>query len=152
MEERCPIFLQEAHAIAGPYLHMPHVALFSARVLHSVPRNFQAFRFWSRISLPCAGRKCWSINLDTSPWNSTSRNSALIPLMTKLGVGIGLLGEHGAESIHSAFNNYDGDLKNIPLASRCLKTIADQHQLSCVTDISNSRPIGVSRKRKASQQ
>ena len=75
-----------------------------------------------------------------------------LPLMTKLGVGIGLLGEHRSESIHSTFNTYESDFENIPLSSQRLKTIADQHLLSCVTDINNLRPIRVPRKRKASKQ
>ena len=31
----------------------------------------------------------------------------VVPLMEVLDVGVGLLGEHGAESIHSTFNNYE---------------------------------------------
>eukprot|EP00117_Sycon_ciliatum_P028051 scpid34852/ scgid22633/ len=38
-----------------------------------------------------------------------------ITLMRTLRVGIGLLGEHGAESIHSALNNLDKSFKNIPV-------------------------------------
>ena len=37
-------------------------------------------------------------------------------------------------------------LKNIPLASQRLKTIGDQHLLSCVTDTRNLRPIRVPKK------
>eukprot|EP00117_Sycon_ciliatum_P014856 scpid42267/ scgid14944/ len=72
-----------------------------------------------------------------------------LPMMRRLGVGIGLLGEHGAESIHSALNNYEKDFKNIPVASQRLKTIADQHLLSCVMEMSNLRPQRSTRKRKA---
>lgn len=73
-----------------------------------------------------------------------------VPLMAQLGVGIGLLGEHGAESIHSAFNNYEQTFKNIPEPLRRLKTVADQHLLACVMSLSGLRPQP--QKRKASEQ
>ena len=75
-----------------------------------------------------------------------------LALMTTVSVGIGLLGERGAKSIHTAFNNYENDFKNIPLASQRLKTITDQNLLSCVTDINTLRPVRVPRKKTASKQ
>ena len=72
-----------------------------------------------------------------------------IPMMERLRVGLGLLGEHGAESIHSAFNNYETLFKNMSCKLARLRTMADQHLLACVMELSNIRPQ--SQKRKAQE-
>lgn len=73
-----------------------------------------------------------------------------VPLLRTLGVGIGLLGEQGAESIHAAFNKYEQTYKNIPSSLQRLKTISDQHLMACVMELKASRPQIRQRKRKAS--
>ena len=74
----------------------------------------------------------------------------ILPMMKRLRVGVGLLGEQGAESIHSAFNNYESDFKNISSDTPRLKAVTDQHVLSCVMELRKLSPQ--SQKRKAERQ
>ena len=156
VEERCPNLLQEAHTIAGRYRQLIPAyaacsAIFSKNSSVS-PEELSSLSVLIEDFLASWRKEIVERQLGHITLKLHLLEQHTLPLMTKLRVGIGLLGEHGAESIHSTFNNYDSDFKNIPLASQRLKTIADQHLLSCVTDINNLRPIQVPRKRKASQQ
>ena len=75
-----------------------------------------------------------------------------VPLMKRVGVGLGLLAEQGAESLHSIFNSYDVVFKNIPVKLQIMKAVIDQHLVSCVTEMTSIRPRTRSNKRRAQQQ
>ena len=70
------------------------------------------------------------------------------PMMRRLRVGLGLLGEQGAESLHSSLSSLASKFKNIPGELQRLKAVADQHLLTTTDEASKLRPRP--RKRKAS--
>ncbi|XP_065192129.1 uncharacterized protein LOC135823213 [Sycon ciliatum] len=49
------------------------------------------------------------------------------PAMERLGVGLGLLAEQGAESIHAEFNTLERRYRQIPALLQRLKAMAEQH-------------------------
>ena len=138
VEERCPNLLPEAHTIAGRYRQLiPAYAASSAIFSKSSsvsPEELSSLLVLIEDFLALCRKEIVERQLGHITPKLHLLEQHTLPLMTKLRVRIGLLGEHGAESIHSTFNNYESDLKNIPLTSQRLKTIADQHLLSCVTD------------------
>ena len=72
------------------------------------------------------------------------------PMIKKLGVGLGLLAEQGAESLHSSMNTLDSLFKNIPGDLARLKTVAEQHLPTTTKEASELRPRP--RKRKSEEQ
>ena len=72
------------------------------------------------------------------------------PLMRRLRIGLGLLGEQGAESLHSSFNSLQSKFKNIPGELLRLKSVADQHLLTTTDEANVLRPLP--KKRKAETQ
>ena len=153
VEERCPNLPQEAHTIAGRYRQLISgyaacSAIFSKSSSVS-PEELSSLSvliddFLALCRKEIVERQLGHITVFTPQLHLLEQHT--LPLMTKLGVETGLLGEHGSESIQSTFNNYESDFENIHLSSQRLKTIADQHLLSCVTDTNNLRPNRVPRK------
>jgi len=75
-----------------------------------------------------------------------------VPMMRRLRVGLGLLGEQGAESLHSSLNSLESKFKNIPGELLRLKSVADQHLLTTTDEAQSLAPRPQSRKRKADHQ
>ena len=76
-----------------------------------------------------------------------------VPLIRKLHVGLGLLAEQGAESLHSNLNTLNVIFKNIPNSLARLRTVAEQHLLTTTTEASRPSTLSPSsRKRKAEHQ
>jgi len=53
--------------------------------------------------------------------------SHIVPFLKQWGVGLGLMGEQGAESIHAAINGINRSYSNIPDKVKRLKCILDEH-------------------------
>ena len=68
--------------------------------------------------------------------------------MKHFGMGLGLLGEQGMESIHAEFYTLHGKYNDIPTALGRLKTCAEQHLLAALPKNKSLRPESASRKRK----
>ena len=65
-----------------------------------------------------------------------------VPLIRKLHVGLGLLAEQGAESLHSNLNTLNVIFKNIPNSLARLRTVAEQHLLTTTSEASTLSVVG----------
>ena len=73
-----------------------------------------------------------------------------VPLMKRVRVGLGLLAEQGAESLHSSLNSLNFKYKSIPRELLRLQTVAAQHLLTTTNEAIALRPAP--RKRKSQEQ
>lgn len=51
----------------------------------------------------------------------------LVPFLKDVGVGLGFLGEQGAESIHARFNSIKRNFSNMPNSVQRLESIMKEH-------------------------
>lgn len=51
----------------------------------------------------------------------------LVPFLRKWKVGLGFLGEQGAESIHARFNSIKRNYSNMPNSAQRLKSVVTEH-------------------------
>lgn len=65
----------------------------------------------------------------------------VIPFLTEWGVGLGFLGEHGAESIHARFNILRRNFIKIPNPTRRLHAIMEEHLLQVCPDNLAKNPL-----------
>ena len=71
----------------------------------------------------------------------------VVPWIRRWGVGFGLLGEQGAESIHKYFNSLKRTYSGIPDDLQRLKQLTVEHHLHVAPANTTARPPIVKRKR-----
>ena len=64
----------------------------------------------------------------------------VVPWIRKWGVGFGLLGEQGAESIHASFNSLKRTFRSIPDGLSRLKQMMSEHHLHIAPPNTTARP------------
>lgn len=75
----------------------------------------------------------------------------VVPWIKKWGVGLGLMGEQGAESIHAAVNSITPAYVNIPDRVQRLKCILQEHHRQVCPFLANCKPIPKKRKKSDSE-
>ena len=75
----------------------------------------------------------------------------VLDCMRHFGMGLGLLGEQGMESIHAKFNTLQSKYNAVPSALGRLRMCAEQHLLSTLPKNKALRPQSAARKRKISE-
>ena len=65
----------------------------------------------------------------------------VVPFLNKWGVGLGFLGEHGAESIHARFNRIRATCAKIPNPCKRLHSIMKEHFLQICPDNMAKLPV-----------
>ena len=68
-----------------------------------------------------------------------------VPMMSRVGVGLGLSAEQGAESIHNVFNRLARDYSSMPNKLERLHSMAKMHLLKTAPDATETRPAVRSR-------
>jgi len=145
VQERAPELLQEAIVVARRYtdLFFSHCNSVKDSDIHNLEVAISSFL-----------RTCRTEVVQRSLGHITPKlhllESHTAPLMKQLHVGLGLLAEQGAESLHSSMNTLDVLFKNIPGDLARLKAVADQHLLTTTKEATTLPPQ--SRKRKAEEQ
>jgi hypothetical protein len=69
----------------------------------------------------------------------------VIPFLNKWGVGLGFLGEHGAESIHARFNSLRRTFAKIPDPTKRLHSIMKEHLLQVSPQMLQTQPVKMKR-------
>ena len=69
-----------------------------------------------------------------------------VPWMKEHRVGLGLMGEQGAETVHAAINSIKRAYTNIPDRLRRLKCILDEHHRQVCPILANEEPEKKKRK------
>lgn len=64
----------------------------------------------------------------------------VVPWLKKWGVGLGLMGEQGAESIHAYFNSLARTYHSIPDRVERLKAMLREHSLHSTPSLAAQRP------------
>ena len=154
VQERCPELAQEATTVATRY----HQLLTNYATCREIFSHCNAVSDEDLVKLNNEIRqfvsKCRTEIVHRGLGHITPKIHLLeehtLPLMQKFRVGLGLLAEQGAESLHSSMNTLDVLFKNIPGSLARLKSVADQHLLTTTKEASTLQPRP--RKRKAEQQ
>ena len=68
--------------------------------------------------------------------------------LEKWKIGLGFMGEQGAESIHAAFNNIERSYLNMPNKVDRLFRVVQEHHLRTDHDLQSLAPVVKKRKRK----
>ena len=76
----------------------------------------------------------------------------VVPWIKRWGVGFGLLGEQGAESIHAYFNSLKRTYSGIPDKLQRLKQIMVEHHLHVAPANTTARPHVVKKKRSVTSE
>lgn len=76
----------------------------------------------------------------------------VVPWLRQWGVGLGLMGEQGAESIHAAINNINPAFVNIPDRVHRLKCILLEHHRQVCPVLIQCKPVTQKRKLKRSRE
>ncbi len=101
----------------------------------------------SLISLECEWHKTlsgivqsYSNNFKCYSWRGWHCKCYRGPRLKKWGVGLGFLGEHGAESIHARFNTLRRTFAKIPDPTKRLHAILKEHLLQVCPDNLDKMP------------
>jgi hypothetical protein len=70
----------------------------------------------------------------------------IVPFLQKWGVGLGFLGEHGAESIHARFNALRRSFIRFPDRTKKLYSMMKEHLLQVCPENVDKKPEMVPRK------
>ena len=151
---RCPVLAEEAQTIASLHENLMN-SYASCRAIFSHSQAVSADemdklesevrRFLSMCRRHVVARRLGNI----TPKLHLLENHT-VPLIRKLGVGLGLLAEQGAESLHASLNTLNAIYKNIPGDLARLKVVAEQHLLTTTKEASTLAPRP--QKRKAEDQ
>ena len=154
VEERCPELVGEARQVGQRYARLMAsyatcTAVFSSckalddLAIDQLQQDINVFLLQCRQEIVARGLGHVTPKLHLLELH-------IIPLIRKFRVGLGLLAEQGAESLHSSLNTLDALFKNIPGDLARLKTVAEQHLLTTTKEAVTLRPQ--SRKRKSEEQ
>ena len=154
VEERCPELVGEARQVGQRYARLMAsyatcTAVFSSckalddLTIDQLQQDINVFLLQCRQEIVARGLGHVTPKLHLLELHT-------IPLIRKFRVGLGLLAEQGAESLHSSLNTLDALCKNIPGDLARVKTVAEQHLLTTTKEAVTLRPQ--SRKRKSEEQ
>lgn len=138
VRERCPELLPDAKVIAARYSDgFSKYAACTEIFSHSTPVDDDVL-LQLQINIEDFLKFCRAEVVERGYGHITPKLHLLeyhvVPLMERVKFGIGLLGEQGAESLHSAMNQLESAAKNTPSSLQRLKSVADQHLLACVME------------------